>query len=134
LDAATNGSEFWSRADDLVTTSTVIIDRPRGSAHPHFADVVYPLDYGYLKPTLSVDGDGIDVWVGSLVDHRLCGAIVTIDSGKRDAEIKLLLGCSRTEAELAMACHNRGSQTAILLWRGEESSHVSKAVEVGDVS
>jgi hypothetical protein len=49
------------------------------------------------------------------------GAIVTIDGDKRDAEVKFLLGCTRDEAERALACHNRGSQAGILLWREDDS-------------
>ncbi len=57
---------FWQTLDTLVTESNLIIDRPRGSAHPRYPEYSYPLDYGYLRGTRSGDGDGIDMWVGSL--------------------------------------------------------------------
>jgi inorganic pyrophosphatase len=65
---------FWSLVDQLADQHTLIIDRPKGSAHPRYPDHIYPLDYGYLEGTTAGDGDGIDVWVGSLADKRVQGA------------------------------------------------------------
>ncbi len=50
----------------LIVTNSLVIDRPKGSSHPRYPHVIYPLDYGYLENTTSSDGDGIDVWLGSL--------------------------------------------------------------------
>ena len=57
--------DFWNALDELVSNSEIVIDRPRGSAHPRFPNFIYKVDYGYLKDTASMDGSGIDVWVGS---------------------------------------------------------------------
>ena len=57
--------DFWKALDELVNSSEIVIDRPKGSAHPKFPDFIYRVDYGYLKDTTSMDGAGIDVWVGS---------------------------------------------------------------------
>ncbi len=57
-------TNFWHRLDELVETCPVVIDRPAGSTHPRYPDIVYPLDDGYLDGTTSGDGHGIDVWVG----------------------------------------------------------------------
>ena len=59
------GDGFWKALDTLAAESTVIIDRPKGSVHPKFADLIYPLDYGYLQGTASMDGEGVDIWLGS---------------------------------------------------------------------
>ena len=96
---------FWTAIDKLVMESKIIIDRPKGSMHPRF-DFTYPLDYGYLDNTSSMDGGGIDVWKGSL-DVDLCDAVIcTVDLLKKDSEIKLLLGCTEEEKEIAMRFHN----------------------------
>ena len=58
--------EFWNMLDHLVQQSEIIIDRPKGSAHPKFSHLIYPVDYGYLKHTTSMDGDGIDIFVGQI--------------------------------------------------------------------
>ena len=46
-------------ADELVEKSKIVIDRPKGSAHPRFPDIIYQVDYGYLENTSSMDGAGI---------------------------------------------------------------------------
>ena len=66
---------IWSAIDRLVQTSEVIIDRPKGSTHPRYPSVVYPLDYGYLAGTRSGDQGGIDVWVGSASDGDVIGLV-----------------------------------------------------------
>lgn len=113
---AGNG-RFWELADALVAGGEVVIDRPRGSRHPRLAEVVYPLNYGYLAGTAAADGGGVDVWLGSLPDRRVTAAIVTVDVFKRDAELKLLLGCTAAEARLALATHDQRSQAGLLLER-----------------
>ena len=52
---------FWQSMSQLLATNPVIIDRPKGSSHPRYPTVIYPLDYGYLENTTSSDGSGIDV-------------------------------------------------------------------------
>jgi len=110
---------FWTHLDALIQSSELVIDRPKGSTHPRYGALVYPLDYGYLEGTSAGDGDGIDVWRGSLPGNRLVAAVCTVDLLKRDTEVKLLLGCS--EAEQAMVCdfHNSGEYMAAILVRRE---------------
>ena len=109
--------EFWRALDELVRTSTLHIDRPKGTPHPRYPDFIYPLDYGYLEGTQAADGGGIDVWVGSLPEHRVTGAVVTVDRFKRDAEIKILIGCTPEEAEIILHVQDDGSMSALLLNR-----------------
>lgn len=106
---------FWRALDALVDSSTLKIDRPKGSAHPRYPDFLYPLDYGYLEGTTSADGAGIDVWIGSLPEKQVTALLCTVDLEKRDTEIKLLLGCTPQAARHLLAIHNRGTQSAILL-------------------
>lgn len=109
--------QFWHSLDALVAACDVVVDRPRGAPHPRYPAFLYPLDYGYLQGTQAGDGDGIDVWIGSEPDQMLVGVLCTVDTLQRDVEIKLLLGCTPQEAETALASHNRGAQSGILLWR-----------------
>ena len=120
-------SDFWLAVDRLVEASTLIIDRPKGSPHPRHGSWRYPLDYGYLEETRAPDGDGIDVWCGSLAEARVTGVIVAVDLDKGDGEFKLLLHCTAKEARTALGVHNQGSQAGILITRPnteEESTHV----------
>ena len=92
--------EFWARLDQLLATHDIIIDRPLGSRYPKYAEIVYPLDYGYLKGTSSGDGNEIDVCQGILNKKELVAIICTVDSWKHDTEVKLLIDC--TEEEIAL--------------------------------
>ncbi|MCI8387566.1 MAG: inorganic pyrophosphatase [Clostridiales bacterium] len=102
----TTNEEFWQALDKLVSESDIIIDRPKGTAHPKFPDFIYPVDYGYIKNTSSIDNDGIDVWVGTSDEKTIDAIICTIDLMKRDSEIKILIGCTETEKELIYNSHN----------------------------
>jgi len=108
---------FWELADRLVRDHPIVIDRPGGSRHPRFPDIVYPFDYGYLDGTGAVDGDGVDCWRGSLPDATVSGAIVTVDVVKADSEVKWLVGCTAAEMDAALATHRTEWQAAILLVR-----------------
>lgn len=117
MDNAKKEISFWSTLDALVAASEVVIDRPRGSAHPRYPAIVYPLDYGYLRGTTAGDGGGIDVWMGSVATRGVTGVIVTVDLAKRDSEIKILLGCTPVEMQTILAWHNNGTQAGELLVR-----------------
>ena len=41
-------------------TVEFLIDRPMGSTHPTHADIVYPINYGYVPGTMAADGHSID--------------------------------------------------------------------------
>lgn len=97
--------EFWFALDKLVAQSNIVIERPKSSRHPKYPELIYPLDYGYLENTFSMDGGGIDVWQGT--DGNAVDAIICIvDLLKRDSEIKILIGCSEEEKEIVMQFHN----------------------------
>ena len=64
-------------------------------------------------------GGGIDVWVGSTGATRPDAIICTVDLLKRDAEIKILIGCSESEQQTILAFHNGESMRALLVRRDE---------------
>jgi inorganic pyrophosphatase len=111
-----SSNKFWTALEELIATSQVVIDRPKGSRHPKVPEAIYPIDYGYLEGTAAADGEGIDVWVGSMRPSNVTGIVCTIDQKKRDAEIKLLLGCTREEAMEILTFLNLGNMSAVLLW------------------
>jgi inorganic pyrophosphatase len=89
--SAQYNAAFWLALDKLVSESEIVIDRPKGSRHPKYPTFLYPVDYGYLENTSSIDGGGIDVWKGA--DGEDIDAIVcTVDLMKKDSEIKILIG------------------------------------------
>ena len=99
--------QFWQAIDKLVSSGKVVIDRPKGSSHPRYPEIIYDLDYGYIENTASMDGGGIDVWLGSLPVGACDAIICTVDLLKRDSEIKLLIGCTEEEKQIAYEFHNR---------------------------
>ena len=105
----TVSANFWVYLDSLVASHPLVIDRPRGSPHPHYPEILYPLDYGYLEGTTSGDGDGIDFWLGVSGDHDLSAVILTVDLLKSDTEIKIILGCNEEELQTILVFHNQGS-------------------------
>ncbi len=109
--------EFWNYLDQLVAGNPIVIDRPKGSAHPRYPELVYPLDYGYLDGTTTIDGGGLDLWVGSQPGGALTALALTVDLHKRDAEIKLLLGCTETEKQIILDFLNGASMRAMLVRR-----------------
>ena len=108
---------FGDTLDKLISESKIIIDRPKGSRHPKYNNCIYKLDYGYLENTSSMDGNGIDVWRGSL-DENICDAIVcTIDLIKKDSEIKILIGCNEEEKDIIMKSFNSEYIKGIMIRR-----------------
>ncbi len=110
-------SQFWRYIDEVVASHTIVIDRPKGSSHPDYPDIIYPVDYGYLEGTLAMDGGGIDVWVGSSGLAQVDGVICTANVAKLDVEIKVLLSCTDDEMEAILALMNSGSQAGLLVRR-----------------
>ena len=97
--------DFWNALDELVNSSEIVIDRPKGSTHPRFPNFIYQVDYGYLKSTTSMDGAGIDVWVGS-GDRKIDAIMCIVDLMKKDSEIKILIGCTEEEKTEIYRTHN----------------------------
>lgn len=97
--------DFWKALEELVNDSEIIIDRPKGTAHPKYPNFIYKVDYGYLKETSSMDGGGIDVWVGS-GEKQIDAIICIVDLIKKDSEIKILIGCTEEEKDIVYKTHN----------------------------
>ena len=44
---------FWQAFGELAAACKILIGRPRGSPHPRYPDLIFPLDYGLLGGTSS---------------------------------------------------------------------------------
>lgn len=106
---------FWGHLHHLLKTHRLMLDRPKGSAHPRFPNFIYPVDYGFLEGTSGGDGEGIDVWAGSCDRTKLNALVCTVDLYKCDTEIKLLIGCTEAELQAIVSLHNTGPQAGVLL-------------------
>jgi inorganic pyrophosphatase len=117
MPAKKSDESFWKAVDSLVQESEIVIDRPKGSHHPRYPEIVYPVDYGYLKNTTSMDGGGIDVWRDTETSGKIDAIVCIVDLHKKDSEIKILIGCNAAEKILIMDFHQRGLMKAILIER-----------------
>ncbi|MBA3533660.1 MAG: inorganic diphosphatase [Ardenticatenales bacterium] len=98
---------------DLTTylgkTVTVTVDRPLGSTHPRYADLIaYPINYGYLPNTISGDGQPIDVYILGVEQavEQFSGVIIAVVLREDDVEDKLVAapaGRCYTAAEIVSA-------------------------------
>ena len=117
-----NNPGFWNAIDSLIQQSQVIIDRPKGTRHPRYQTILYPLDYGYLADTAAMDGHGIDIWRGTIVPAGVVAVICTVDLLKKDSEMKILLGCTPEEAAIVYRFHNNSDfMKGILIIRPGEA-------------
>jgi inorganic pyrophosphatase len=116
--------QFWEYLQKLVDTNKIIIDRPKGTHHPRFPDLLYKWDYGHIENTKSMDKSGIDVFMGSLSNKIIDTLLVTIDLYKNDSEIKLLIGCTEYEKKEILAFMNSTTSMKAIM--------INKTVKIGE--
>lgn len=88
----------------------VVIDRPLGSTHPQFSDIVYPINYGYIPGMLAGDGEEQDVYVLGVQKplQTFCGRVIAVIHRKDDNEDKWVVapeGTFYTAEEICSATH-----------------------------
>jgi inorganic pyrophosphatase len=88
---------FWKELENLLNTSEIVVERTKNSAHPRFPDFIYPVDYGYVRGTKTMDGAELDIWVGTSPEKEINGILCTFDPLKKDAEIKIVFACTDQE-------------------------------------
>ena len=116
-----NNAYFWQKLDTIYLSSKLEIDRPKDSVHYKYSNLIYPVDYGYLKDTTGTDMKPIDVFKGSLSGNQVQAVAISADILKKDSEVKLMVGCSEDEIYDIMAFLNQTEfQKAVLLRRGYE--------------
>jgi len=94
----------------LDKTVNIKIDRPIGSTHPKHADLMYPINYGYIPNIIGGDGEELDVYLLgiSVPVKEYTAHIIGIVHRRNDVEDKLVAAPSDMrfkEAEIAEAVH-----------------------------
>lgn len=86
------------------------IDRPVGSVHPKYPDLVYPVNYGYIPNVLGGDGEELDVYLLGVdvpvEEYTAC--IIGIVHRHNDVEDKLVAapeGLNFGKKEISGAVH-----------------------------
>ena len=96
MSALARETVHWHAWERIVRTQGYVIDRALGEAHPRHPDIIYPIDYGYIRGTVSSDYEEVDIFVGS-GDNGLVGCILTTDFRRRDQEAKFIFNCTPAE-------------------------------------
>ena len=78
--------------DYLGKTVAIEIDRPKGSVHSKFKNIVYPVNYGYVPNTTSGDGKEVDVYVLGINEplNTFEGEVIAVVHRYNDNENKLV--------------------------------------------
>ncbi|WP_297237688.1 Inorganic pyrophosphatase [uncultured Faecalicoccus sp.] len=117
-----NNAYFWQKMDTLLLSSTCKIDHPKGTTHPTYANLIYPVDYGSLQDTVGTDSQPIHVFKGSKKAHQVDSIVISADILKKDCEVKLLVGCDEEEKLRILEFLNQTQfQKAILVQRGSQT-------------
>lgn len=83
----------------------VVIDRPIGSVHPKYEDMIYPLNYGFIPNVFGGDGEELDVYLMGLnvPVKEYKAKVIAIVHRHNDVEDKLVAapeGMSFTKMEV----------------------------------
>ena len=89
-------------------TVTAIVDRPLGSAHPQYPDLIYPVNYGYIPGILAGDGEEQDAYILGVEEpvKLFTGTVIAVIRRRDDTEDKWVLapkGSSFSEEEILAA-------------------------------
>ena len=109
--------EFWEYLQKLVDSSQIIFDHPKGSTHQRFHTSPYPVNYGFLSGTTSLDAGGVDIWVGTLGEKKVVGALCTVDLLKKDTELKIIYDCTIEEIQSIVNFVNFDQMRALFIKR-----------------
>lgn len=116
-----NNVYFWQKLDTLLLSCTCTIDRPKGTTHFKYSNLIYPVDYGFLSDSVGSDQAPIDVFKGSKKTSIVQAIAISADILKKDCEVKLLVGCTPEEVEKILQFLNQTQfQKAILVRRGKD--------------
>lgn len=113
-----NNALFWQKIDTLYLSGDLEIHRPKGSTHPVYSNLVYPVDYGYITD-VTVD-ERICVYKGTSQTNQIGAMVVCIDILKKDIEVKFLLSCTEEETlEILRFVNQTDFQKSIIVSRGD---------------
>lgn len=116
-----NNAFFWQKLDTLFFSSKVVIDHPKDSYHKKYANLVYPVDYGYLSDTSVEEEKPMAIFKGSLASNVVSSIVVTADILTKDCSVKLLVGCTpEEEQDILFFLNQTEFQKTILMRRGKE--------------
>ena len=68
----------------------VIVDRPLGSCHPKYSDIIYPINYGYIEGIIAPDNEFQDAYVLGVhtAVNEFTGRVIAVIHRHDDVEEK----------------------------------------------
>jgi inorganic pyrophosphatase len=72
---------------------TMYVDRPINSIHPKHKDIIYEVNYGYIKEIIALDGEYQDAYLLGVEQEVKCyeGIVCAIVERENDNEDKLIV-------------------------------------------
>ena len=94
----------------LGKTVTITIDRPLGSRHPRYPDLLYPINYGYIAGIMGGDGEEQDAYLLGVSEpvKAFTGRVIAIIHRTDDVEDKWVVcpeGQTFTKGEILDQVH-----------------------------
>ena len=83
----------------------VIVDRPLGSRHPKYKDIIYPINYGYIEGIIAPDGEEQDAYIlgVNVAVKEFTGRVIAVIHRYDDVEEKWVVapdGLNFSEEEI----------------------------------
>ena len=68
----------------------VTVDRPLGSCHPKYSEMIYPVNYGYVSGVLADDGEWQDAYILGVTEPitEFTGRVIAVIHRPDDTEDK----------------------------------------------
>ena len=97
---------YWENIESLIRDYGIPIDRKKGTSHPKYKEMIYPVDYGYINNTTAIDNNEIDIFTGTKKKEGINGIMNTVDMKKKDAETKVIYNCTKKEIKEILRTKN----------------------------
>lgn len=80
----------------------VYVDRKLGSVHPKYHNIIYPINYGYIKEITAIDGDYQDAYLFGINEpvDQAKGIVFAVVERENDIEDKLIVITNNKEYTL----------------------------------
>jgi inorganic pyrophosphatase len=91
--------DFWDYLQKLVNTNRIMIDRPRNSTHHRYPDRSYPVEYGFLDGTTSMDSGGEDIGWDLWRKKKWLEHFARWIWRKKDTKLKIIYDCTDSKIQ-----------------------------------
>lgn len=114
-----NNALFWQKLDTILLSSSIVLDYPKGSHHPVFTALTYPVDFAHLEDAFDdKSGKRISIYRGS-GPHKVVGIVISADVLEKECFVTVLVGCSEEERHDVLEFMNQmDCQKCIYVTRG----------------